>query len=82
MLKLGCKITYIPTTIVYHKRPDLHQKETIESFIGKGPLFTKLYNKKLSFFLIFIYAIKKAKYIDNLLLTISKMLQEWYKFKK
>lgn len=75
-------ISYIPDTIVFHKKPDTNSRLTENQIISKGPLFKRIFNMPISFILLLIFFIKKRKYILNPWDLWKKTVKQTFKYRK
>jgi glycosyltransferase involved in cell wall biosynthesis len=80
--KRNAKISYFPTTVVFHAKPSLSSRLNRNAFIGKGPLFKRLYNTPVAIIILLLFFIKKFKYLEQPFSLLIQSIKEIFKYKK
>lgn len=78
LIKKGYNIAYYPKIIVYHKKRASERKLTLDTFIGKGALFKRLFSDMSGFILLIIFLIKKIKRMDDPINCIYRSIKEYF----
>lgn len=60
----GYKISFFPIIIAYHPKKECNYMDA-KSFVGKGPLFKRLFGPKIGLPMFLAFGIKKKKLIDK-----------------
>ncbi|APH03562.1 glycosyltransferase family 2 protein [Bacillus weihaiensis] len=81
--KLGYTISYEPITIVYHEKKATSTRLNDITFIGKGPMFRRMYNLPVGLAMTFLFFIRKQNLLDEnkKLQLLFKSLRETIKYK-
>lgn len=82
MKKEKMNISYFPRKIVYHLKPNIATRLTPTSFIGKGPMFKRIYNTPVALGLLLLFFIKKFGHLENPFSLLIKSIKETLTYKK
>jgi glycosyltransferase involved in cell wall biosynthesis len=78
----NAKISHFPTTVVFHAKPSASSRLNRSAFIGKGPLFKRLYNTPIAIVILLLFFIKKFKYLEQPFSLFIQSMKEIFKYKK
>lgn len=81
LLKKGYKISYVPKIVVYHPKKESTEFLSAQQFIGKGPMFKRIYNTPLAFLYFIAFFIKKFNMLEKPFVNLIKGLGEILQFK-
>jgi glycosyltransferase involved in cell wall biosynthesis len=81
---LGYKIAYEPKIIVYHEKKEIITRLNSKTFIGKGPMFRRMFNLPTALLLITLFFVKKYPLLKekNKLKILLSSLVETIRYKK
>lgn len=82
MKKQNMLISYFPRKIVYHLKPNIATRLTPKSFIGKGPMFKRIYNTPVALCILFLFFFKKFRHLENPFSLLIKSIKETLLYKK
>ncbi|MDG4658553.1 glycosyltransferase family 2 protein [Ectobacillus antri] len=81
LYKKKYNITHYPKVIVYHKKPKVTLLLNKQIFIGKGPMFRRMFNLPAAFILVILFYLKKKKSLGNEKMLLEALV-ETSKYKK
>ncbi len=78
----GYKIDYFPKIIAYHpnKEGNTSGQIHLDTFIGKAPLFKRLFGNYIGIFMLTAFAVKKRKKINPFMKSMYLAIKEYYHF--
>jgi glycosyltransferase involved in cell wall biosynthesis len=65
LYKKGYIISYYPFTVVYHEKKSRFSRLTSETFIGKGPMFRRMFNLPIAILLVVVFYLRKKSEIEK-----------------
>lgn len=75
-------ISYLPKKIVFHKKPTMESRINHKTFIGKGPMFKRLFNTPVALGILTLFFVKKVNHLDQPMYTYLNSIKETIKYKK
>ncbi|WP_282173954.1 glycosyltransferase family 2 protein [Cytobacillus firmus] len=82
ILNEGYKISYYPEVIVFHEKKSQSTRLSAINFIGKGPMFCRMYNFPVAMLLTVLFYVKKYSLLEKKKGLLCKSLQETYLYSK
>jgi glycosyltransferase involved in cell wall biosynthesis len=82
LAKNNNKISYHPEIVVNHEKPEMQTRLNLKSFIGKGPMFKRMYNTPVAIILLVLFFAKKYNHLEKPFHYFSKALKEIFVYKK
>jgi glycosyltransferase involved in cell wall biosynthesis len=76
------KISYKPHIVVNHQKPVMETRLNQKSFIGKGPMFKRMYNTPTAVVLLVLFFLKKYRHLDKPFAYFTQALVEIFRYKK
>lgn len=80
LYKKGYSICYKPCIVVYHEKRDNKSKLNTSTFIGKGPMFRRMFNLPIALLLLILFFIKKKRHIESNEKMFFKTIRETIKY--
>lgn len=75
-------ISYYPKVVVNHEKPEMQTRLYEKSFIGKGPLFKRMYNTPTAVVLLTLFTLKKYRHLDEPFSYYGKAFREIFRYEK
>lgn len=82
MKREGLTISYFPKKIVFHLKPNIETRLTTKSFIGKGPMFKRIYNTPIAIGILLLFFVKKFSHLNRPLSLLMKSIKETFNYQK
>jgi glycosyltransferase involved in cell wall biosynthesis len=76
------KISYKPQIVVNHQKPVMETRLNQKSFIGKGPMFKRMYNTPTAVVLLVLFFLKKYRHLDKPLTYFRQAFVEIFRYQK
>ncbi|WP_409252043.1 glycosyltransferase family 2 protein [Bacillus sp. SCS-153A] len=76
------RISYLPQVVVNHQKPVMQTRLNQKTFIGKGPMFKRMYNTPTAILLLFLFFAKKYNHLEKPWLYLLQGLRETIKYNK
>ncbi|MCA1060803.1 glycosyltransferase family 2 protein [Rossellomorea aquimaris] len=82
LAKNGQTISYSPDIVVNHEKPEMQTRLNLRTFVGKGPMFKRMYNTPAAIILFVLFFAKKYNHLDKPLRYFTNGFAEIFKYKK
>ncbi|HWJ80105.1 MAG TPA: glycosyltransferase family 2 protein [Niallia sp.] len=82
LFRKGYSIGYKPYIAVYHEKRSIDSRLNDSTFIGKGPMFRRMFNLPVAIVLIVLFYLKKKRNIKNGKSLMLRVIKETVKYRK